>query len=196
MSKILIILTLFGFVSAEIHVFSGESIQDAIDTAPDGETIIVHDGTYIENLLIEKDIMLQSENGAGSTIIDGSLGNRSLGSTIVIRPESNTTHHPVVEIDGFSIKNGTGTDIEKEIDTPEGPQTITQKVGGGLFVYVNSPKINNSQFLGNGDNSTDKGGAIFGASSSDGIDFPDRPYQDHPDLEPAEGILDFSNNTF
>ena len=102
MSKILIILTLAGFVSAEIHVFSGESIQDAIDTAPDGETIIVHDGTYIENLLIEKDIMLQSENGAGSTIIDGSLG-RGLGSTVVIRPESGSSHKPMVEIDGFGI---------------------------------------------------------------------------------------------
>ena len=202
MVKYLIILFSFSYAVITVSPDGTQdftTIQEAIDhvTAnPADLEIDVYPGTYQENLLIEADMIIRSVGDADNTIIDGSLGNRSLGSTIVIRPESNTTHHPVVEIDGFSIKNGTGTDIEKEIDTPEGPQTITQKVGGGLFVYVNSPKVNNSQFLGNGDNSTDKGGAIFGVSSSDGIDFPDRPYQDHPDLEPAEGPLDFSFNIF
>ena len=110
LSKILIILSLLTFISAEIHVHSGESIQDVIDTAPSGETIIVHDGTYIENILIEKDLILRSENGAGSTIIDGSQS-RSLGSTIVIRPQSGSSDKPMVEIDGFGITGGQGTDI-------------------------------------------------------------------------------------
>jgi len=201
-----IIFALFLSLSYAVITVSPDGTQDfttiqaAIDSVtvnPADIEIDVYPGTYQENLLIEADMIIRSVGDTSNTIIDGSLGNRSLGSTIVIRPESMTTHHPVVEIDGFSIKNGTGTDIKKEIDTPEGSQTITQKVGGGLFVYVNSPKINNSQFLGNGDNSTDKGGAIFSVSDSDGIDFPDRPdYQDHPDLLPAEGILDFSHNTF
>ena len=63
MFKLLLLYSLISFVSAETHVYSGESIQDAIDGAPSGEIIIVHDGTYIENLVIEKDIILDSENG-------------------------------------------------------------------------------------------------------------------------------------
>jgi len=115
----------------------------------------------------------------------------------LIRPASDSPIKPNVNINGFTIRNGTGTDIEREIDTPDGPQTITEKVGGGLFVYVNSPIVNNCQFLSNGNSSTDKGGAVFAASGGDDIGFPDRDhYQDHPDLEPAEGPLDFSNNIF
>ena len=110
---------------------------------------------------------------------------------------SNTTHHPIIEINGFSIKNGVGTEINREVNTPVGLQTITERVGGGLFVYVNSPKVNDSQFLNNGITTTNKGGAVFASSGGDDIGFPDRDhYQNHPDLEPAEGPLDFSNNTF
>ena len=190
---------LFSFSFAVVTVGPGgnydfTTIQAAIDSVtvnPVDIEIDVYPGTYQENLLIEADMIIRSVGDTSNTIIDGSLGNRSLGSTIVIRPESNTTHHPVVEIDGFSIKNGKGTEVVNNTITLTDGNHPTEKVGGGLFVYVNSHKINNSQFLGNGDNSTDKGGAIFGVSSSDGIDFFDRPYQDHPDLEPATGTLDF-----
>lgn len=34
------------------HVNSGESIQNAIDNAADGDTVIVHDGIYTEQLYI------------------------------------------------------------------------------------------------------------------------------------------------
>ena len=201
-----IIFALFLSLSYAVITVSPDGTQDftTIQAAIDHVTanpadleIDVYPGTYQENLLIEADMIIRSVGDADNTIIDGSLGNRSLGSTIVIRPESNTTHHPVVEIDGFSIKNGKGTDVVNKTITLTDGSHPEEKVGGGLFVYVNSPKVNNSQFLGNGDNSTDKGGAIFSVSYSDGIDFPDRPdYQDHSDLVPAEGTLDFSNNTF
>ena len=86
------------------------NIQDAIDAANPGDEVLVDDGTYQENILIEKDIILRSVNGADHTTIDGSLG-RGLGSTVVIRPESLNPHKPIVEIDGFSIINGKGTDL-------------------------------------------------------------------------------------
>ena len=93
----------------------------------------------------------------------------TLGSTIVFRPQSNTTHKPIVEINGFAIKNGKGTVIINNtiLDEAGNPDPTEEKVGGGLFVYANSPKVNNCEFLDNGDNSTDKGGAIFGNSDDD-----------------------------
>lgn len=49
--------------------FSYWSIQKAIDDACNGDTILVHDGTYIENInLVYKNLVIKSENGAMHTI--------------------------------------------------------------------------------------------------------------------------------
>jgi parallel beta-helix repeat protein len=45
-------------------------IQDAIDNASDGDTVFVYNGTYFENIVIDKTISLIGENKNG-TIIDG-----------------------------------------------------------------------------------------------------------------------------
>ena len=109
------------------------TIQSAIDAASPGDEVLVDDGLYPENLLIEKDLFLRSENGADVTTIDGGSPDADdYGSTIVVRPESNTTHHPIVEIDGFRIKNGKGTDIiNKTIELEDGSHPI-EKVGEKL----------------------------------------------------------------
>ena len=58
------------------------TIQDAIDSANPGDEILVDDGTYVENILIEKDIILRSLNGADVTIIDG--GSPDAGEIIIV----------------------------------------------------------------------------------------------------------------
>ena len=46
------------------------TIQAAVDAASPGGTIIVRDGTYTENVDVNKDhLTIQSENGAESTIV-------------------------------------------------------------------------------------------------------------------------------
>ena len=46
------------------------TIQGAVDAASPGDTIIVRDGTYIENVDVNKDhLTIQSENGAEATIV-------------------------------------------------------------------------------------------------------------------------------
>jgi parallel beta-helix repeat protein len=46
------------------------TIQAAIDAASAGDTIIVKDGTYTENVFVETEgLIIQSENGAASTIV-------------------------------------------------------------------------------------------------------------------------------
>jgi hypothetical protein len=46
------------------------TIQAAVDAASSGDTIIVRDGTYIENVNVYKDhLTIKSENGAEATIV-------------------------------------------------------------------------------------------------------------------------------
>jgi parallel beta-helix repeat protein len=45
------------------------TIQDAVNASTDGNTIIVRDGTYIENVVVNKRLTIQSENGSGLTTV-------------------------------------------------------------------------------------------------------------------------------
>ena len=51
---------------AEIHVYPGQSIQEAINAANPGDTIIVHEGTYAEQIIIDKELTIE---GQGDTTI-------------------------------------------------------------------------------------------------------------------------------
>jgi pectin methylesterase-like acyl-CoA thioesterase len=44
-------------------------IQDAVDAASAGDTIIVRDGTYTENVDVNKRLTIRFENGSGKTIV-------------------------------------------------------------------------------------------------------------------------------
>ncbi len=70
------------------------SIQDAINAGNDGDTIFVYNGTYIENILVNKTINLTGK-GWDETTIDGGW------SGGVIRVTSDW-----VNITGFTITNG------------------------------------------------------------------------------------------
>jgi len=48
------------------------TIQAAVDAANPGDTIIVQDGTYVENVGVNKNhLIIRSENEAEATIIQG-----------------------------------------------------------------------------------------------------------------------------
>ena len=68
-------------------------IQDAIDNASDGDTIFVYNGTYYENVVVDKSITLTGED-RNTTIIDGD------GSGDVVRIISDQ-----VTISRFTIRN-------------------------------------------------------------------------------------------
>ena len=54
----------------------------------------------------------------------------------------------------------------------------------------------NNKFKQNGDDDTDEGGAVEASDEPDDQPFPTRDYVNHPDLLPATGDLDFSQNIF
>jgi len=69
------------------------TIQSAIGAATNGDTIYVYNGTYMENLVVDKEVTLQGEDRS-NTVIDGNGGN-------VVSIKS-----PYVSINGFTIRNG------------------------------------------------------------------------------------------
>ena len=59
-----------GIASAStIYVPEGSTIQAAVNAASSGDTIIVRDGTYTENVKVDKRLTIRSENGPDSTIV-------------------------------------------------------------------------------------------------------------------------------
>ena len=101
----LVLVLSFSLVAASpaiaarpIHVYSGDSIQAAIDSASNGAIIYVHDGEYHENIVIDGiDIKLIA---VGDVTIDGAT-NIYANKTIAI-------YNSTCTIDGFTVKsNGT-----------------------------------------------------------------------------------------
>jgi len=60
--KLLISILLFGFAYGSILNVPGDydTIQEGINEALDGDTVLVAQGTYFENLIIQKNITLAS----------------------------------------------------------------------------------------------------------------------------------------
>ncbi|RLF41266.1 MAG: hypothetical protein DRN12_03555 [Thermoplasmata archaeon] len=71
-----------------------QHIQQAIDNASNGDTIFVYNGTYYENIVVNKTINLIGEN-RNRTIIDGNY----TGDAIYIKTDG-------VKIEGFTIIHG------------------------------------------------------------------------------------------
>ncbi|NQT34513.1 right-handed parallel beta-helix repeat-containing protein [bacterium] len=115
-----------------------ETIQDAIDASQDGDTVLVHPGTYVENIrYLGKDIVVGSlmlttgdEAYIDSTIIDG---NQS-GSVVTF--EERVTAD--AKLTGFTIQNGSGTDSGFE-----------QFMGGGIFMTQSDAVIEHCRIRDN-----------------------------------------------
>ncbi len=76
--------------------FIWSSIQNAIDDANPGDTVLVYPGTYEEYILIDKPLTVKSTNGAEETIIDG------ISFRYMIRIYSED-----VTFEGFTVTNPT-----------------------------------------------------------------------------------------
>lgn len=89
------------------------SIQEAVDWASPGDTILVESGTYSETVLLDKKIILKGvDNGGGSPVIDAG----HTGNGVDIRVDGCTVEHLV-------IRNGSlfsGIRVASNDDTVQG----------------------------------------------------------------------------
>jgi Right handed beta helix region/Cep192 domain 4 len=149
------------------------TIQSAINSANNGDTVLVSAGTYVENInFIGKAITVTSSGGPATTIIDGNHN-----GTVVTFNHSETA---ASVLSGFTIRNGyldggSGAGIAITSASP----TITSNVvtsnhaaaGLGIFVNGGSPliqsnTISNNDQMNAGDGGSGGGGIlVYGGSS-------------------------------
>ena len=138
------------------------TIQAGIDGAQNGDTVVVRDGAYIENLNFNgKIITLVSENGPSNATIDGSAA----GSVITF----DSGEPAATVLDGFTITNGKKRQgggvscwntAEPTITNCIFDANVANKDGGGIWIQTGglSPVIENCYFI---NNAAERGGAIF-----------------------------------
>jgi len=76
-------------------------IQNAVNNATAGDTIIVSDGTYTENIEVDKSLTIQSEKGSDLTIVQAAS---SSDHVFEVRADN-------VNISGFTVMNANGSGI-------------------------------------------------------------------------------------
>ncbi len=150
------------------------TIQQGIDVASDGDTILVHPGTYIELLSIDaKNITLASlflttgdPDYINTTILDGD----NIGRVITMQDLTYESR-----LIGFTVQNG--------LDTVEN--------GGGIFLNSASPMISN-MIVSN--NMSKKGGGIFCQHGI--LELHDVYFINNEGIDEGGGIKVFNSDVF
>jgi parallel beta-helix repeat protein/predicted outer membrane repeat protein len=140
------------------------TIQAGIDGVANGDTVIVRDGTYVENINFNgMAITLKSENGPATTIIDGN----QMGS--VVRIESGEGSDSVFE--GFTVTNGSALEgggmychgASPTLENCTFTNNTALYYGGGMYCWRSSPTLDNCTFT---NNTADNGGGMTSYSNS------------------------------
>ena len=180
MKNYILFTLIFSFsYSTVINVPSDYStIQAGIDASADGDTILVDQGDYYENLYLDKEILL------GSNAIYDDLGNlwelnQNIVNTVVYGYDPVTgvggscidiVHENIQPIiKGFTFTQGRGSAVSEVSCGPDNKIS-----GGAIMIFRAYPTINYNRFLNNGSaNSSEQemivneGGAIVHYDDSD-----------------------------
>jgi parallel beta-helix repeat protein len=111
--------------AATYYVNPGESIQAAVNAANPGDTIIVRDGTYTENVDVNKQVTIESESGPANCIVQAANPDDDVFAVAA----------NYVIISGFTVQGATGGD---------------SRLFSGICLWgVNHCKISNNKVLNN-----------------------------------------------
>ena len=127
------------------------NIQDAVDAASVGDTVLVTNGTYYpaDQIFVTNSKTVKSINGAGKTIVDGGFPSQTNRCFYL---EKNTI------LDGFTVKNGRGDCSCWIIGS-----TIQAGDGGGIYCGEESI-VKNCVVFNN--YSAERGGGVLAYSNS------------------------------
>ena len=133
------------------------TIQEGIDAAEDGDVILIAQGTYYENLNLNKEITLMgtadfdalestidwyNDISIQNTIINGSVINDpNKRSCLIIRDGD---IQPTIK--GLTFEGGVGTKMSLGTGCASG----AERSGGGILIYDAYPTINYNRFIDNG----------------------------------------------
>lgn len=140
---------------AELHVPSAfETIQAAIETAVDGDHVVLAPGTYFEALdLLGKKITLRSLTGSVATVLDGERHDTSIIT-------ANKGESLETRVEGLTFRNGSGRFTSA--------CQLSGHLGGAVFVKDGGISIIDSIFENNGRFDPDErkrsingGGAVY-----------------------------------
>jgi hypothetical protein len=148
------------------------TIQDAIDAAQPGDTVLVTNGIYAtggplsNRVVIDKAIRVQSVNGAALTTIVGAAGPGGSNGAGAMRC---VYVGPDAVLAGFTLTNG------HTLTPAEAQNSNLNLYGGGAFCE-SSGAISNCVFTGNfahRDGGGVSGGRIFGSTFTNNVAFDD-----------------------
>lgn len=198
-------LGLLSFLFATtIHVPADyPTIQEGIDASTNGDSVIVEQGIYSENLILEKEIVLAS-HAIFDDLSTNWMNNETIHGT-VIRGEHNGSCLVVrygniqPTVMGFTFEDGNGTYMR--ID--KGCFDSRERSGGAMAIYKAYPTVNYNRFMNNGlpeENSQDvaSGGAVSHFADDD-VEFDEdrgNASQNNNLNRDIPGELNFQNNYF
>ena len=215
MKNICYSLILFiSFLSATIINVPDDysTIQAGIDASVDGDTVLIAQGIYFENLILQKEIVLTSH------AIDDELGsdfhgNENINETIISGPpepdDPNKGSCLVIRygdieptIFGLTFQDGLGTTMSvNDCDI-----LSSERSGGAILIYEAYPTIMYNRFLNNGGGENAGGNVVASANGgaishydTDDVEFDeDRNENDHNDhgSRNRPGTMTIQNNYF
>ena len=189
------------------------TIQGGIDASNNGDTVLVAQGIYFENLILEKEIVLAS-NAIYDDLETEWVNNENIHETII--SGTNTPTNPkkgsCIQVSfgniqptilGFTLQDGIGTSmLLTDCDIVR-----SERSGGAIMAYQAYPTIMYNRFINNGTSQVGGGNATQSIANGgamtlyddDDVEFDeDRDYRDHQTSSNRDipEILNIQNNYF